>query len=177
MPVPQSETELTAMFSRLGASDPAGWAHSQVAEGIPQLLRFLFLKGAWRGVKADGDTTWIGAEVERASSKPDRPYAGLGLGLKHCLDRGVDPVVLNEMMRCAQAAMIFHIGYMLDESPDSGDEVDLEDVSWGLFQFDHDGHPQGTAIAGLHESVLETDPTGREMRPSEALLQAITQSR
>jgi hypothetical protein len=37
-------------------------------------------------------------------------------------------------------------------------------VDWGLFLIEESGVP-GARIAGLHESVLETDPTGREMRP------------
>lgn len=39
-----------------------------------------------------------------------------------------------------------------------------EEVRWGLFQVDDDGPPIAP-LAGLHESVLETDPTEREMRP------------
>jgi len=31
--------------------------------------------------------------------------------------------------------------------------------------FDAQGLPVGPQVAGLHESVLEFDPTGREMRP------------
>jgi len=44
-------------------------------------------------------------------------------------------------------------------------EKELSDFAWGLFQLDGDGTPVPPCIGGLHESVLETDPTGREMRP------------
>ncbi len=37
-------------------------------------------------------------------------------------------------------------------------------VAWALAQVDDAGNVLG-GIGGLHESVLETDPTGREMRP------------
>ena len=168
MPIPASESELAALFARLGASEPEIWARSQILEGIPQLLRFLFLKAAWRNVASDGDTSWMRSAVERANSRPEEPYAGLGLGLGHCLRQGVDPVVLNEMIRCAQATMIFRIGYLLDGADFSGSD-ELRDVSWALFQTDADGRPTGPAIGGLHESVLEIDPTGREMRPPETL--------
>lgn len=167
MPIPTSEPELTALFARLGATDPELWARSQIKEGIPQLMRYLFLKAAWNDVNSDCDTSWIAREISDAMAHPATPYAGLGLGLDHCLKRGVDPLVLNEMIRCAQAGMIFRMGYLLDD-PDCGDLEELEDVSWGLFQTDDEGRPVGPAIGGLHESVLELDPTGREMRPPEA---------
>jgi hypothetical protein len=37
-------------------------------------------------------------------------------------------------------------------------------MSWGLVQLSPDGTPVAV-IDGLYESVLATDPTGREMRP------------
>jgi hypothetical protein len=40
----------------------------------------------------------------------------------------------------------------------------VADILWVLAQVDEDGDLIGP-IGGLHESVLETDPTGREMRP------------
>jgi hypothetical protein len=52
--------------------------------------------------------------------------------------------------------------YLLDDPGDLEGEV--EDVYWGLVEFNENGVPIGP-IAGLHESVLEMDPTGREMRP------------
>jgi hypothetical protein len=45
-------------------------------------------------------------------------------------------------------------------------EPELE-ASGGLFQTDDDGQPV-VPITGLHESVLDTDPTDREMRPKNA---------
>jgi len=133
VPIPTSEGELTALFARLGASDPELWARSQVEEGIPQLMRYLFLKAAWKDVNRDGDTSWIAPEISDASAHPATPYAGLGLGLEHCAKQGVDPSVLNEMIRCAQARMIFRISYLLDD-PNCGDLEELEDVSWGSFK-------------------------------------------
>jgi hypothetical protein len=43
-------------------------------------------------------------------------------------------------------------------------ESEAADIDWGFVQFDQDGLPLGS-IGGLYESVLGTDPTGREMRP------------
>jgi hypothetical protein len=163
MPVPNSETELTELFRKLGASSPEQWAHSQVKEGIPQLLRFLFLKGAWQSIPDEGDTAWIDQEVQRANENPEDPYSGLGLSLARCMEKGVALEDLNEIARCIRAQMLFSVGYLIDGPPYLSPP--LEDVSWGLFQVDEDGKPIGEPIAGLHESVLEFDPTGREMRP------------
>ena len=163
MPIPASKDDLTALFRQLGAPNPEQWAASQVDEGIPQLLRFLFLKGAWESIPNEGDTTWIEREIVDAAKYPEQPYAGLGHALKRCRERGVADSDLTEIARCLRAQMLFSIGYLIDGPAYSHT---LEDVSWGLFQTDEEGKPIGPQVAGLHESVLEFDPTGREMRPT-----------
>jgi hypothetical protein len=142
---------LAELFRKLGASDPEGWARSQVQEGIPQLARFLFLRSAWRCVVSEDDTAWIDQAIGRAEVQPDEPYAGVGHALKSLRVRGM------------QAQVLFHFCYVI---ADPG-VVESEDVkiNWALVELDDDGEPRGT-IDSLHESVLETDPTGREMRPS-----------
>jgi hypothetical protein len=162
MPIPASKEELTALFRQLGARNPEQWAASQVDEGIPQLLRFLFLKGAWGNIPEEGDSTWIAREIESAKRNPSEPYAGLGRALQECKDKGVPDSALVEISRCLQAQMLFSIGYLMEDPalPEA-----LEDISWGLFQTDEHGRPFGRQVAGLHESVLEFDPSGRELRP------------
>lgn len=163
MPIPTSQAELEEVFRALGARNPAGWAQSQTAEGLPQLLRYLFLKQVWERLIQEGDSKWIEQEVARSLARPAEPYAGLGNALARARAAGVSDADLTEIGRCLQAQALFSIGYLLD-GPDYSIEQ-LEDIDWGLFQTDDDGRPVGRKIGGLHESVLETDPTGREMRP------------
>jgi len=163
MPIPASESDLVSLFRELGAKAPEQWAHSQITEGIPQLMRFLFLKSAWESIPTEGDTKWIDKQVARARANPTEPYAGLGQVLDRCRASGISDRDLNELARCLQAQTLFSIGYLIDGPtylPDS-----IEDLSWGLFQIGEDGRPIGRQISGLHESVLDFDPTGREMRP------------
>lgn len=168
MPIPTSEIELTKLFSELGASAPELWARSEIQEGIPQLLRYLFLKNAWNAVPAEGSNAWIEEEISSSAARPGAPYAGLGQALARCRARGVAEEDLTDIARCLQAQMIFSIGYLLEDGPSERNAV-LRDVCWGLFQIDENGHPIGRQISGLHESVLELDPTGREMRPKGAV--------
>ena len=163
MPLPTSEGELTALFRALGAPSPEQWAQSQVAEGIPQVLRFLFLKHAWASVVDETDTEWIEREIKNSQAHPARPYAGLGAALARCKAKGVSPEDMSEIARCLQAGMLFAIANLVDGPP--YEPGPLEDLSWGLFQTNEEGRPFGPQIGGLHESVLELDPTGREMRP------------
>ena len=162
MPIPSDLGELTALFKELGAPDAEQWAASEVAEGIPQLLRFLFLKNAWSNVAEEGKHQWITEAIDRARKFPQEPYAGLGIALASCKAKGVTSEELTDIARCLQAAMLFRLAYLVDGPPDRGP---LEDLGWGLFQVDENGKPFGKQIGGLHESVLDTDPTGREMRP------------
>ncbi len=163
MATPLTEDDLVDLFRRLGAPSPRAWAHSQVTEGIPQLARFLFLKQAWSNVVSEGNTAWIENAIKSAQVRPDDPYAGLGAALAQCKAAGASPDDLTEIARCVQAQLLFAIAYLLEGPPDDLD-IDV-DVSWGLFETDEHGHPTKNRIGDLHESVLELDPTGREMRP------------
>jgi len=154
--------ELTELFRKLGAPEPEEWAVSQIDEGINQLGRFLFLRQAWRNVVSENDTSWIQSEIDRSLKNPGAPCSGIGPALQNLLSRGANPQDITDVVRGMQYALLFSLCYLLDDPGEL--EADVESVSWGLMQVDENGEPIAP-IAALHESVLETDPTGREMRP------------
>lgn len=154
--------QLTTVFRKLGAPDPELWAASQVSEGIPQLARFLFLRQAWRGVLSEDDGTWIGGVLHSADDDSDEP--GAARALRRLLDAGADPADLTELVRVMQWQLLHHLCYLLEDPGDV--EPEVAKIAWMLFQVDEDGRPQAP-MTGLHESVLDTDPSGREMRPFE----------
>jgi hypothetical protein len=158
----QDLTQLTKLFDELGAHDPEGWARSQIEEGVPQLARYLFLRQAWRSVVPEGDSSWIDAAIERAKNHPDEPYAGAGLALARLRAKGATDEELTDLVRAMQAELLFSFCYLLEDPGEVEDAV--SDITWSLVQIDDEGNALET-IGGLHESVLETDPTGREMRP------------
>jgi hypothetical protein len=153
---------LTARFRAAGAPDAEAWARSQLDEGIDQLSRFLFLRQAWGAVIRDGATEWIDAMIAQARKDPGGPGSAIGPALERTLGAGAAPADLAEIVRTMQWELLFSLCYLLEDPGLS--EPDLAGVSWGLFSLDADGEPVAR-IGGLHESVLETDPTGREMRP------------
>src|SRR6476660_4208446 len=88
MPDESDTTHLTELFRKLGAPDPEGWARSQAAEGIPQLLRWLFLREAWHLIVSEEDPTWIDAHLRRAKSHPNDPLSRrLGAQIAPCEER------------------------------------------------------------------------------------------
>ncbi len=152
---------LAQLFESLGARDPESWARSQVEEGIPQLARFLFLRQAWRRVVAE-ESSWVHSDITAAQREPDAPFAGAGLALDRLRRLGATDADLTELVRAKQAELLFSLCYLLDDP--SLEEAAVADVAWALVQIDAEGNVIG-GISALHESVLETDPTGREMRP------------
>lgn len=90
------------------------------------------------------------------------------MALARCRERGVGDDDLTEIARCLKAQMMFSLAYLIDSGPDEY-VTDVQDITWGLFQVDENSRPFGPPIAGLYESVLEMDPTGREMRPKAPL--------
>ena len=162
---PESVEELTALFRRLGAREPESWAASQVTEGIPQLARFLFLRQAWRSILPDGETSWIDPTIAESERVPDAPFAGVGFALARLRAAGAADADVTDVARGMQAALLAAICYQLEDPGEL--EPEVADVGWALVQVDPAGVVLGE-IGGLHESVLETDPTGREMRPPDA---------
>jgi hypothetical protein len=159
------EKELAARFRRLGAPDPEAWVASQIRDGIPQLARFLFLRQAWKYVVSEDDHAWIEAEIDGARTHPDAPFAGVGHALKGLRARGATNEEVTDLVRGTQAELLFHLCRLLDDPGDVEDEA--RDAAWVLVRVDDEGNALGV-VGGLHESVLETDPTGREMRPRDS---------
>ncbi len=154
--------ELTNLFRKLGARDPESWASSQVSEGINQLGRFLFLRQAWRKIIDEGDVSWIDREISEAEKRPNTPFSGTGVALQRLLEQGAERKDVSDVVRGMQADLLFSLCSLLDDPGALEEEV--KDISWCLVQVTEDGHVVAP-IRALHESVLETDPTGREMRP------------
>lgn len=157
--------QLTEHFRALGAPRPEGWARSQVEEGIPQYARFVFLRQAWRSIIADGDTSWIDPMIQQSERHPQSPGASIGPALKRILAAGASPQDVAEVVRVMQWHVLAGLAY---QPSDSGvveyPEPRTPRVNWALVEMDEDGQPLHS-IDVLHESVLDTDPTGREMRP------------
>lgn len=154
-----NELELTALFERLGARDPSSWAQSQIHERIPQLARFQFLGQAWRLVVDENDTAWIESALGVQADAPGRAIHG---ALQRALENGISKRDVTAIVRVMQRRLLFGLCYLLDDPGDV--EPEAADIAWSLFQVNDEGRPLAV-INGLHESVLETDPTGREMMP------------
>jgi hypothetical protein len=166
----QDLKKLTEIFASLGARDPEGWAKSQLEEGINQLHRFLFLKRAWQGVISEDKTEWIDAIVAESKKHPTAPFSGIGLALERMLAKGVDRDDIVDLVRGMQAETLFSFCTLLEDDFSDDPELEELDVHWALAEVDLDPETfeiefTGNAIQALHESVLSTDPTGREMRP------------
>jgi hypothetical protein len=162
-----NERELTELFRRLGAQEPEDWARSQIREGIPQLLRYLFLRQAWRQVVAPGDRDWM---TVREDDPDDRDE--FGEAIDAVLATGVSAQDLTTVVRIMQWIILFRFCVLLDGGlafrTDAGHSTlqELVGFRWRLSLVDENGNP-AQPIDALHESVLETDPTGMEMRPPE----------
>jgi hypothetical protein len=163
MEFPKTTVELTTLFQKLGAKNPESWAQSQINEGIPQIQRYLFLRQAWKQIIHEDGESWINKEIQQADRDPYEPYSGIGLALKRLLAIGAQHQDLIDIARGTQAAMLFQFCLLLDY-PDFT-EPELESFAWGLFEIDENDNPVLPRIGGLHESVLDLDPTGLEMRP------------
>ena len=163
-----NEQQLAELFRQLGAQDPEGWARSQIREGIPQLLRYLFLRQAWRQVIAPDGRDWM---TEMREDDPDQPDE-FGEAVDAVLAAGASAQDLTTVVRIMQWIFLYGFCVLLDGDlafQTGAGLAPLEDIvgfRWRFFAVDEKNMPIDP-IEALHESVLETDPTGREMRPPE----------
>jgi hypothetical protein len=155
--------KLTLLFRKLGAPNPEGWAGSQIREGIDQLARYVFLRQAWKCVVPPEDASWIDAWIKSAKAQPSGPGAGAGPALERLLAAGVNRKDIHEVVRVMQWELLFGFCYLLEDPGQL--EPEIADMSWQLMRTNDDGACIGH-IGGLHESVLETEPAGREMCPA-----------
>jgi hypothetical protein len=154
-----NEQQLGELFRKLGASMPEGWARSQIREGFPQLARYLFLRQAWRLVVNPGDTGWIS---KMRPKHPDQPGGEFGPAVDRLLAAGARPEDLTIIVRIMQWWLLSGLCVLLEDPGNLEQEV--ADMAWQLFLLDENDNPI-EPIDGLIESLLFTDPTGREMRP------------
>lgn len=117
----------------------------------------------------DGDTKWIEA-YRQAPEDPNAPLASISPALNRLLAKGIDPRDLTEVVRVMQYDVLFAVCYLIDDPSAALEGLDdlrseLSKIGWALFEVDEDNH-SSRPMDGLHESLLETDPTGREMRPA-----------
>ena len=164
-PTSEDLLRVTEQFRIMGAFDPESWAKSQLEEGVPQYARLVFLRQAWTNIISEGDTSWIDPVIHAAELRSRDPGAGAGPALKRVLAAGASREDIAEIVRVMQWHVLAGLAYQLADSGVVEYPTDeLPKVHWTLFEVDEDGEPLHP-IDGLHESVLDTDPSGREMRP------------
>jgi len=157
-----NKDQLTELFRNLGASEPDDWASSEIDEGIPQLARYLFLKGAWDRIATDDDTSWIDNVISNVPPNSADPYSGAAHSMRRMIAAGVSKSDIAQLIRSTQAEFLFDLCYMMDDPGAVAGNDSL--VNWAFVEVD-DNDNAGRQINGLHESVLKTDPTGREACP------------
>ena len=146
----QALDELTARFENVGAADARGWAESESAEDFAQLARYLALRAAWRRMRD---------AVSNAMASQ---------GAENLFAAGVSRDEVEGLLRRTVYEVTFELLYLIDEpdgtlhSEPPSTDVDDDHPRWTLMEVSPDGDLTGRDVGGLHESLLEVDPSGRE---------------
>ncbi|SFQ82391.1 hypothetical protein [Hymenobacter arizonensis] len=163
-PTPHEDTPevlaLAETFRQAGAANPETWARSQVHEGINQWARFHFLKTLSTAWLPENALDWV--EAQRQAPSGDAQHAGAQLpkAVREMRAVGVRPEQILDLIRVIQFETLFHVCHTLDGATEATPPVQ----GWALFETDAQGMPL-RPIEALHESLLEFDPSGRELRP------------
>ena len=125
--------ELVHRFRELGAQDPEGWAKSESDENIPQLARFCFLRGTWRGINEWATTdTWIDISVTEGKPGGHEIFVKGGQALRRLLDAGASRSDLQDLARLIAFDATFEVLDRIDDGYDAGLEDDYP--GWRLIE-------------------------------------------
>ena len=156
---------LAATFRSVGAHHPEEWAASEVREDVPQVARYLLLRDLWRGIDEwrDGADEWVPLAAEDAERAPEAAFADAGAALQRMLDAGVSVEDLGRVARMVAYDVTYAAVIAVDRT--FAEDAPEGTPGWVLAETGPDGVATGRIVGGLHESLLETDPSGREGRP------------
>ena len=125
-------------------------------------IRQAFVKGLWNIIPNEEETE----AILNASQLPhDRGSCGdYNMLVKQMLDVGISADMIARFEKLVGYEVAAGICYYL-EDPDLACEFveEPDDLEWTLFS-SKDCEPIDR-LAGLHESLMSADPSGREMRP------------
>lgn len=136
---------LTQRMAELGARDPGSWARSEIQRDIAQQARYLALRCTW----AKALTPWRDSSTFRRVPE-----------LARLLDQGADPDLVAAAVRVVVMEAVGDVIMVIDEGydPDAPDDA----PGWVLAETDGEGNPTGRDVGGLHESLLQLDPSGTQ---------------
>jgi hypothetical protein len=104
------------------------------------------------------DVNWI---QDAAVLEDNRPGGAIGPALRRLLAVGASVEDVTTVVGVMQWRFLSALCYLLDDPGDV--EPEVRDIAWQLFQIDERGQPIAP-MSGLHESVLETEPSDRKTR-------------
>lgn len=142
--------DLYEQLKAAGATNPKSWVNSELQENIPQLARFLVLKGL----------TDIYHDVEGNISEMDI-YSDEITEVYQKLASQIDNQELKELLHLYGKSIIGKVIDMLDQSYLYGVN---DKVGWSLMELDDKGTATDRLIQGLHEDFIEFEEL--ELAPS-----------
>lgn len=135
--------DLCEQLKAAGATDPKSWVKSELQENIPQVARFLVLKGL----------TDIYHDVDENIGEMDI-YSDEVTDVYQKLASQFDNQELKRLLHFYGKSVISKVIDMLDQ----GYLYDVNDkVGWSLMELNEQGETTDRLIQGLHEDFLEFD--------------------
>lgn len=135
--------DLCEQLKAAGATDPKSWVKSELQENIPQVARFLVLKGL----------TDIYRDVDENIGEMDI-YSDEVTDVYQKLASQFDNQELKRLLHFYGKSVISKVIDMLDQ----GYLYDVNDkVGWSLMELNEQGETTDRLIQGLHEDFLEFD--------------------
>jgi hypothetical protein len=125
----------------------------------------IFARSVWLQLPDEEDTRWVRRMAEMPRS--EQPCGDEGALIKRMLDCGLTEYEIARFAKLACYDAAFSLTYMLGD-PGAGIEgMKVDRVEWRLFQTSSAGEAR-EQMYGMHEFLLQLDPSGRDMRPKAA---------
>lgn len=127
--------------------------------------RRAFVRSVWFNVPSEDDVSWV-RRISMLPPAPKEPLGDYGALVKRMLDCGLTEHEIARFAKLVGYETAHGIMYLLADPSAGFPEINNpENVAWTLYQIDPKTEAPIEPLSGLHEDMLELDPSGREMRP------------
>ncbi len=161
----RSEDDLRKKFIRLGVDDLEFCIEDELdAQANPRLAPLVLFHNIWQGAIRKGDTDWITETINHFEARKALEGVAATMwseeqelidALRAITESNIDLKHITTLARRSQEHLLYHVAYTLSDS--HSDEVEFEDVNWGLFETDEEDNPI-RKMNVLHEYYGLVDP-------------------
>jgi len=124
----------------------------------------IFARSVWSLLPDEEDTRWVRSMAARPLNVT-QPCGDEGALIKRMLDCGLSEYEIARFAKLVSYEVAFGLTYMLGDAGAGIEGMKRDRIDWALFVTGTSSDDPKERMYGMHELLLQLDPSGREMCP------------